>query len=304
MPTEKEALSGLLVKGGFTQAEVSSLYNEDGSLKDDFETVVNSKHDAQRREREAKSKAEREAQFKRGWKESSETFDKVFEEIGVDVKDVPADERASKVKEHFQGLHKPSDLDDDKVKNSKLYREAEKAWAKQLADKEAAHKQAWTDRDAKEQRERTVSTVKKLTYERAKNLKAVLPEDDTLAQNQLRLLDLEIDTLDFELSEDGSKVEYINGKDGKRLELSTGAPMSFDAWSEGVVKKYFPLAASEKKGSAGDITKGSKTTAVVALRKPASREEYAKMLIEIDEKVTDEKERFQMKDELKAMMTT
>lgn len=278
----KDALSGVLVKAhNWTEAEVSSLFNEDGSFKDDgLDSVLARQAEAVKKVNDARKK-ERDDAFARGIREKGEDYMKVLKESGVELGDAKTvEEVRAKLLEYLETVKKPSDLDDDKVKNSKLYRELEKKFQADLKAKDDEHKKAWQERDAKEQRERTLGDVKTKAKAILDELKPVLPEDQKKAANQLRFLMAEFDSLDYEV--DGEEI-IIKDKDGKRLETANGLPLTFTDFVKSKASDYYEFKVSDARGSAGDVTKGTSNKGAAKLQKPANRQEYAQQLHKISE---------------------
>ena len=281
----KEVLSGVLVKAlNLTEAEVSALYDADGNLKDDAQDIINSKHSDVVGKAKALAKQDRDAAFARGIKEKAKDLAAVLTEAVIEVGEAEGEELALKIKDQIAAKAKPSDLEDDKVKAHPLYLKVEKEANAKLAAKEKEWTEKWATRDTQDQRDRTLSKVKQRAEELKSVLKPVLPEDEKLAKNQLRLLELDINAVDYDTDEDGEIL--IKGKDGKRLEKANGHPMSLDEYLEGAIRGNFPIQVSENKGSAGDITKGTEKKGALALVKPATREEYTKMVYAINEDTT------------------
>lgn len=274
----KEVLQGVLVKShNWTDTEVSSLFNEDGSLKDDaLDSILNKQAEVVEKQR-AKAKAERDAQLQRGRRERGEELEKALKAAGVELEGATGEEAVEKFKAALEAKAKPSELEEDKVKTHPAYTKREKELLAQITAKEKEVADKLAERDAKDQRERTLSKVKQRAEELKSVLKPVLPDDEKIAKSQLRLLDLDINAVEFETDEDGT---VLLKKDGKRLEKDNGHPMSLDEYLEGAIRSNFQIQVSDKKGSAGDPTKGT-VKGAVALKKPANRKELADQLAKI-----------------------
>lgn len=296
----REVFQGVLVKShNWTEAEVSSLFNEDGSIKDDAQESILTKHAEAVEKQRAKAKAEREAQLLRGRKERGEELEKALKAAGVDLEGAIGEEAVEKFKAALEAKAKPSELEEDKVKTHPAYVKREKELLAQVTAKEKEWADKLAERDAKDQKERTRSKVKARLEEIKSVVKPVLPEDDVLAKRQLRLLDLDIDSVEYEAEEDGSIL--LKDKDGKRIEKANGHPKSLDEFLEETIRSNFPVQVSERRGSAGNVTDGT-TKGAAKLVKPASRAEYAKQLNEIiDSTSIPEKEKAEMIGQLKEM---
>ncbi len=298
----KELLSRVLVKAlNLTEAEVSALYDADGNLKDDVQDVVDSKHNDVVVKAKALAKQDRDAAFARGIKEKAKEMTAMLTDSGIEVGEAEGEELALKIKEQIEAKAKPSDLEDDKVKSHKLYLQLEKETNAKVIAKEKEWTEKWNARDTQDQRNSTLSKVKQRAEELKSVLKPVLPEDEKLAKSQLRLLDLDINAVEYETEDDGSIL--IKGKDGKRLEKANGHPMSIDEYLEEAIRNNFPIQVSDPKGSAGDPTKGTiPPKGAVKLDKPANRKAYADKLYEINNDTNlKPEEKVQMAESLKEL---
>ncbi len=275
----KDVFQGVLVKShNWTEAEVSSLFNDDGSVKDDAQdTILNKQAEVVEKQR-TKAKAERDAQLQRGRRERGEELEKALKAAGVELEGATGEEAVEKFKAALESKAKPSELEEDKVKTHPAYTKREKELLGQLTAKEKELADKLAERDAKDQRERTLSKVKQRAEELKGVLKPVLPEDETIAKKQLRLLDLDINAVDYETDEDGTIL--LKDKEGKRLEKDNGHPMTVDEYLEAAIRGNFPIQVSEKKGSAGDPSKGT-VKGAVALKKPANRKELGDQIAAI-----------------------
>ena len=280
MPELKEVFSGVLVKAlNLTEAEVSSLYSEDGNPKDDALDSILAKHaEGVKKVREA-NKAASDQAFARGVREKGEEFEKLLKEAGVEVGDAKGADAVQKLKDHIAAQAKPSDLDDDKVKNSAYFRKREQELLELVKSKDAEHKKAMTDRDAKEQRERTIAEARKERDDLVKTLKPILPEDPEKQRRLLSVIDRAIEDHSYET--EGETV-YVIDKEGKRKETNNGVPVTRKQFLEAEIRATYDLPVSDPKGTAGDPTKGT-TKSVLALHKPATRVEYAKQVNAITE---------------------
>lgn len=283
MPDIKEVFSGVLVKAlNMTEAEVSSLFTEDG-IQDTAEDTILARHaDMVKKGREAGKTASDQA-FARGVREKGEEFERMLKDAGVEVGDAKGAEAVQKLKDHIEAKAKPSDLDDDKVKNSPLFRKREKELLEAIATKEAEHKKAMTDRDAKEQRERTIAEARKDRDDLVKTLKPILPEDPEKQRRLLSVIDAAIESHSYEAE---GETTYVIDKEGKRLETPNGVPITRKQFLEAEIRATYDLPVSEAKGTAGDITKGTEKKGALALKKPATRDELGKQIYAISEDAT------------------
>lgn len=297
MPELNEVFKGVLGKAlNLPETEVSSLFTEDGQLKDDAETVILGHHAKIVQAQRDKEKSARDEQYKRGLREKGTEFEKLLKEAGVDIGDAIGADAVQRLKDHIAAAAKPSDLDDDKVKNSKLFRQREKELLDQLGAKELEHKQYITDRDAKEQRERALSVVRGKVDDQIKVLKPVnLSEDPEKAKRQLLPIRAMVEAHTYQTEGD---VTYVIAEDGKRVETANGHPVTVEQFIEGAIKATYDMPVSTDKGSAGDPTKGTEKGKRFALKKPANREELGRMRYEIQQSGLPYEERKKLREEL------
>ena len=279
----KELLSGVLVKAQImTDAEVSSLFNEDGTPLENIADLVQTKQNEIVKKLRDTAKGEANSAFARGVKEKSEEWEKLIADAGVNLDGAKGEEAVQKLRDHIAEQTKPSDLDDDKVKTSKAYRDAEKAAALALANKDKEWAAKLSEKDTEYQRERTLATVKARAEELKSVIKPVLPDNPEMAKRQLRLLDMDILAVSYDPDADGTIL--LKGKDGNRLEKANGQPMTLDEYLEEAIRSNFPVQVSDPKGSVGDPTKGTiPPKGASVLVKPASRKAYADELLRISE---------------------
>jgi hypothetical protein len=298
----KELLSGVLVKAQImTDAEVSSLFKEDGTPLENIADLVQTKQNEIVKKLRDTAKGEANSAFARGVKEKSEEWEKLIADAGVNLDGAKGEEAVQKLRDHIAEQTKPSDLDDDKVKTSKAYRDAEKAAALALANKDKEWAAKLSEKDTEYQRERTLATVKARAEELKSVIKPVLPDNPEMAKRQLRLLDMDILAVSYDPDADGTIL--LKGKDGNRLEKANGQPMTLDEYLEEAIRSNFPVQVSDPKGSVGDPTKGTiPPKGASVLVKPASRKAYADKLYEINNDTNlKPEEKVQMAESLKEL---
>jgi len=302
MMDQKDFIAGVLGMAlNMPETEVSSLFSEDGNPKDDALDTIKSKYGERIKAEKDKAASDRQEQYRRGLKEKGLEWEKSLKEAGIEIGDAVGAEAVAKLKEHIDtaisAVAKPGDLDDEKIKASKLYRELERNLEKTVQAKEAEFKQAWADRDAKEQRERVLATVRDKAKGVLDELKPNLPEDPKKAANQLKFLYADLEAFTYEV--EGEEL-LIKDKEGKRLENELGHPVKFSDLVKSKSEEYFDFQASDKKGAAGDLTKGVKTT--VKLQRPATRQELGQQIYKINEdKTLKAEDKLKLIDELKTL---
>jgi len=299
---QKDFIAGVLGMAlNMPETEVSSLFSEDGNPKDDALDTIKIKYGERVKAEKDKAASDRQEQYRRGLKEKGLEWEKSLREAGIEIGDAVGAEAVAKLKEHIDtaisAVAKPGELDDEKIKVSKLYRELERNLEKTVQAKEAEFKQAWADRDAKEQHERVLATVRDKAKGVLDELKPNLPEDPKKAANQLKFLYADLEAFTYEV--EGDEL-LIKDKEGKRLENELGHPVKFSDLVKSKSEEYFDFQASDKKGAAGDLTKGVKTT--VKLQRPATRQELGQQIYKINEdKTLKAEDKLKLIDELKTL---
>jgi hypothetical protein len=298
----KELLNGVLgMVLNMPEQEVSSLYSEDGNPKEDALDTLKSKFSERVKADREKAELDRKAQRDRGRKERGMELEKALKEAGVDIGDAIGEEAVQKLREHIDGqvqaVSKPGELDDEKVKAHKLYRDLERKAAMDLKAKEEEYKKAWTDRDAKEQRERILSEVKSKAKTQLDELRPYLSEDPKKAANQLKSFYRDLEEYTYEM--DGEEV-VVKDKEGNRVENDLHQAIGFGDLVKRIADDYYDFQVSDKKGSAGDVTKGTKEA--IKLQKPTTRDQYAVQLAAItDDPNLSAKDRSEKIDVLKKL---
>lgn len=302
MMDPKDFIAGVLGMAlNMPETEVSSLFSEDGNPKDDALDTIKIKYGERIKAEKDKAASDRQEQYRRGLKEKGLEWEKSLKEAGIEIGDAVGAEAVAKLKEHIDtaisAVAKPGDLDDEKIKASKLYRDLERKLDTSLQAKETEFKQAWADRDAKEQRERVLATVRDKAKGVLDELKPNLPEDPKKAANQLKFLYADLEAFTYEV--EGDEL-LIKDKEGKRLENELGHPVKFSDLVKSKSEEYFDFQASDKKGAAGDLTKGVKTP--VKLQRPATRQELGQQIYKINEdKTLKAEDKLKLIDELKTL---
>lgn len=269
----KDFTIGVLVKSlNMTEAEVSSLFNEDGSIKDDAPDIIQNRHAESVKAARDKQKKEREDQLARGRRETGEEWEKRLKAAGVELEGATGDEAVEKLKAHIEAKTKPSELPEDQVKTHRTYTNREKELLAQVAAAVKAKDDALAEQDAKYQRERTLSKVKQRAEERKAALKPVLSTDPEKAKRQGRLIEMDIAAVNFVEDEDGG--QFVTDEKGARLEKPNGSPITWDEYLDQSITSNYDIPVSEPKGSAGDPTKGT-VKGASKLAKPATRKAYA-----------------------------
>lgn len=302
----KELFNGVMVDTlGFTAEEVASLYDEAGNPKEDAKDTIANK----RAQFEAKRKDEVKAKIQQakdsGLRQKGEEWEKRLSKgLGIDIGDAQGDDVVELIRTRIEAKGEESKAVDPKdeqaVKNSKFYRDMELSYAKKHAEILKEHEAKLTGVQSEFQRKETLRTVKGDAMSMLEELNVVLPKDPKVKANQLKLLDIYLNDHTFEREGD----EWVvKDKDGNVMETPQGHAVKYNDFLKNGIADNFEFAASTAKTSAGDVTKGSKTSGAGSgvVKKPANPEEYAAEMQRIRLSTPDRIERQKLTTELQAL---
>ena len=274
----KDVLNGVLVKAlSFTDQEVAALYEAEDLKEGSLDVILQKRSEVVQAEK-AKVAKDREEQRMRGKKEGAKKWEDFLKNEGVELGDMTGEspEAFAKVQEHLASLKVPAtgpELDDAKVKAHPLYVKLERESNGKVTAKEQEWEKKWTERDAKEQRDRTIAEAVRERDDLVKAIQPILPEDPEKARRLMKVIDMDIESHTYET--DGESV-YVIDKEGKRVETSTGIPVTRKQFLENAIRSTFDVPVSDKKGSLGNPLNGTLNKGTVKLQKPANRDELAK----------------------------
>lgn len=302
----KELFNGVMVDTlGFTAEEVASLYDEAGNPKEDAKDAILNK----RSQFEAKRKDEVKAKIQQakdsGLRQKGEEWEKRLSKgLGIDFGDAQGDDVVELIRTRMEAKGEESKgvdpKDEQSVKNSAFYRKMELEYAKKHAEIVEGHKTELTKLGSEFQRKETLRTVKDDIKAAIKELNAVLPDDPKLLEKQMRLVDMDLENVQFERDGDSWT---LKDKEGNVIENAQGHAVKYQDYVKDVVRSNYPIAASTTKTTAGDPTKGSKTSGGSSvLKKPANADELAVQLHKIRTDGTlDRVERHKLSTELEKL---
>lgn len=293
--TEKEILIGLLGKTLNKSAEeVATLIYETEKV-DDKEVIKANALDnllVEDRNRIAKHVDEKKTYFDNGYKkaqgESLGKFEKDVKEKhgytgneqGVELFDAIL---ANKIKTTTGG-----ELDDEKIKRSKLYQDTVQKLTKEKDDAVKAEQKKVTDLETATKREKTFSTVADKVRARIKELNPILPEGKT-PDGKLKA-DIQVDRLleelslkyDFDIKDDGKIL--ISTKDGKLVETPQHHPVDLGDLVKERATSYWDFKQGEQRQGTdnnNDDQGGQGSAKGYKGAIPKNDEEYNKILGEL-----------------------
>lgn len=161
------------------------------------------------------------------------------------------------VKEKFKAdPGKDKTLTDDDIKKLPVYTNAEKAWKKQLADKETEKVNALKELQDKFTQKETFTKVRDAALIKFKKLgDVILPQDPEKAEKMIqRLLIDELTGFTYQSDDKGNFL--LLDKEGKRVEDEHGHALEFDSLIEKIAKSNFDFKVAQKREAPGNGGKG------------------------------------------------
>ena len=199
----------------------------------------------------AKAKKEVLSDFE---KQLKETFETDSEKTGLDLITEILTAKTSEA-------GKKGQLTDDDVKKHPIYQAAEKAFKKQLADKETEYKAKLTEVESAAKKAQTFSSVKDNALAILEGLNPIYAKNPKVATTIKNQFLNELQGFEFERQADGS---WLVTKDGKVVEDGHGHSKSFEDIIKETSENYFEFqennggqnAGNENKdnGSGGNVT--------------------------------------------------
>lgn|SRR5574337_1253017 len=271
MPTEKELINGILSKSvNMDDTGVASLYNEDGTLKDDSLTNVLSVFEGhiQKIKSEGTKKTFDDG-YKKGQSESLTKLERDFlektgyksEKKGVELfLDYSAEVQK-----------KAGTIDEDTIKKQpyvlRMVEEFENKLKATREDGENKLKQFQSEIIKKE----TLGKVLNKAETLFQTLKPILPKEPAKAKAQIELFLEKLSAYEYEIKDD----IVIISKDGKLLEDKYGHAIKFDTLVRDAADKYFDFQVTDPKSSPGNENGSGISKKIIA---PKNQEELNRLL--------------------------
>lgn len=307
MPELKEVFTGLLSTAyQMDETGVASLYNEDGSLKDDALQTILSKDSERVTALKGDSKKIAEDQYSRGKREQATALENDLKSV-FGIKD--SDKKGKELIEAARDLiiANSGKVSDELVKKHPLFLSLEQRVTADVEKVKSEYEGKLTSIKSEYERERTLSEIVDAANVIRENLKPVLPTDAAKSKKQIGFFEAEVKALNYEIQNvNGIKRYLLLDKENKRIEDSHGNPVLFDAKIKEIAESIWDLQAAEKRNGAGDPNnKGAGSEGGnFEFKKPANRDDYNKGLLEIDSKYTDPKQRAEAKKKYMELYNT
>lgn len=270
---EKELLTGLLSAAyQMDETGVASLYNEDGSLKDDALDTLK-KVDA---DRVTKSKPDTKKFFDDGYKKAtSESLTKYEQNIQEAFK-IKSDKKGIELISEIisaQSKANGQELNEDAIKKHPLYISTVDRLSKEKEDSVKIESEKLIKFQTEIQKEKVFTAVSSKAMDIFNSLKPVLSQDPIKAKNQL--IDFAEKLKTFEYDMQGDQIVVL--KDGKVLEDSHGHRILFEKVVKDTAERYYDFHIVDPKktpsNNTDDKNKGKKTATLEA---PKNSAEYFK----------------------------
>lgn len=268
MPELKDVLNGVLSKTlNIDETGVASLYNEDGTIKDDAVSLIEN-WDKERIKR-IKSESSKNF-FDDGYKKAQSEVLGKFESDLKEKFGIKSEKKGTElILDYVQSL-KESGVNDDVVKHP-LYLTLQERMEQEITKVKSEGEQRLTEFQKEMSRKETMKTVAEKALELFHGLKPVLSSDAIKAKKQEELLIDKLTGFEYEL-QDGRIVVL---KDGKVLEDAHGNRVAFDKIVKELTTTYFDLHVTDPKGSPGNKTGQTKT---FNFEVPKNDAEYARVM--------------------------
>lgn len=268
---EKEFITGFLSKTlNMDESAVASLYNEDGTIKDDALTNV---LDLDVKRIDGK-KVDTKKFFDDGYKKaSSEVLTKrdgeLKEKFGI-KSDKIGSELISEIIS-MQVKNSGADLNEDAVKKHPAYISAIDKLTKEKEDAVKAETEKLTKYQSEQTKKETFSSVSKKALDIFNNLKPILSKDSAKAQNQMDDFVNKLNSYEYDLQ--GDKIIVL--KDGKVLEDSHGNRVPFEKVVKENAERYYDFHQADPRSAPGNGRSADNSgSSGSALSVPKSADEF------------------------------
>ncbi len=267
----KDFLTGVLSKTlNLDEAGVASLFNEDGTIKDesvqtildlDVKRITGLKPDTKKFFDDGYKKASSEILNKRD-KELQEKFGIKSDKLGIELVNEIISEQVKK-----SGV----DLNDEAVKKHPLYIATVDKLTKDKEDAIAAESNKLTTFQTELKRKETFNNVANKAMSYFNSLKPILSSDATKAENQRALLTEKLGGYEYDIQ--GDKIIVL--KDGKVLEDEHGNRVPFEKVVKQTAESYYDFHVTDPKSAPANGKQTPNGTSVKStLEAPKSHQQF------------------------------
>lgn len=263
------------------ESGVTSLFNEDGTAKDDAEQTILGWHAEHiKKVKESQKKLDHDEGYGKAQREILTKFENDFKtKTGF-----KSDKKGVELVLDYANSVQPKEgaITDDVIKKHPLYltlqEEKENAVKEAVATGETALNQFKTELSKKE----TFGKVSNKALEIFNALKPILPTDPNRRKAQEELFIERLQGFEYELQDD----RIVISKDGKIYEDAHGGRITLDKLVKDTANKYYEFQAADPKQNAGNGKDGKKAEPLNVVV-PKTEEEYTKALFDTSKTVEE-----------------
>lgn len=274
MSTEKELLSGLLSAAyQMDDAGVASLYNEDGTIKNDaLETLKKLDID-----KVSKLKVDTKKFFDDGYKKATSESLSKYEQTIQDTFKIKSDKKGIELISEIiseQVKAAGGTINEDAIKKHPLFISTVDKLSREKEEAIKAESEKFTQFQTELQKKETFNIVAKKAKELFLNLKPVLSQDKNKADMQIENFVEKLKGYEYDPQNDN----IIVLKDGKVYEDKHGHRIPFEVVVKQIAETYYDFHEFDQKRSpANDDTK-NKTGKAALIEPPKNEQEFNKTI--------------------------
>lgn len=244
MPTEKELLNEFASKTLNLDTDgVASLYNEDGTVKDDALQILLDKHAEKIKSLKPDTKKIFDDGYKKGQSESLSRFEKEAKE----KHGISSDKQGLELIDDIVAQYKVDHPDDpDKIKKSKYYLDAVEDFKKKSKELETTYNNQLEAYKKTVEKERLFGSVSEQALIIFEGLKPILSEDPAKASNQKKVFLNELANVNYELR--GGEIFLLDSEGGEALD-NLGNRIKFTDFVKAAAEKYFDFQVSDPRSA-------------------------------------------------------
>lgn len=233
-------------------SEIASLVeNEDGELKEDALDALLDLDKTRVETLKGKSTEMFDNGYKKAEKEVRKKVERELkEEFDIDSTST-GDELLTEIKTKLSTSN--SDFTEEDIKSSETYKKMRETLEKEYSEKteqiEGSWKEKYSELETSITKEKNDSRIKESIKAKIKELKPILPQDETKANNQLSIVvDNIFNNSEYELTEDGN-IRLL--RDGKLLEDAHGNSIKFEDYVKEKASTVLDFGEPNQRQSSG-----------------------------------------------------
>lgn len=254
----KNILTGLLSKAyKLDNGKIEELFNAEGATADSISASL-LETDAQRVSQLKGMNADNTDSFNQGYAKAKKDERVKFEneikgEFGITSETIGLDLIKEIVSANSSSGAGPTEVTEDIVKKHSTFLQMERAFKKQLEDKEAEYSTKFTELETASKRNETFHGIRQQAIDYLATLKPVEPKNPTAASNIKNTFVSALKAYDYEVQADGSILVL---KDGKRCDDAHGHAVNFNDIVKNLATGFYDFEESHGGTNAGNENKG------------------------------------------------